>query len=275
MARRAQKALAALAETMFLRQHSAASEGRQPQLSRLIRNIEADDKRTPLDAQRRALSSDVSTSGRRMSGTSVSYASLALTLATGTGLLYYFQRERERKLQVALSRTETAGKAAIGGPFQLIDHEGRAFSSRDLLGKFALLYFGFTHCPDICPEELEKMAAAVASLDEETRKAVQCVFITLDPERDSVAQVKQYTKEFSKDFIGLTGSSQQVKDAARAYRVYFTRTNDEEDYLIDHSIIMYLINPAGDFVTFYGKNFTKDTLADSLKSVLSRWKSTH
>lgn len=67
----------------------------------------------------------------------------------------------------------------------------------------------------------------------------------------------------------------QVKDAARAYRVYFTRTNDEEDYLIDHSIIMYLINPAGDFVTFYGKNFTKDTLADSLKSVLSRWKSTH
>ncbi|KAK9805831.1 hypothetical protein WJX73_005158 [Symbiochloris irregularis] len=222
--------------------------------------------------QARGFATEQTASGRTTSRGPVSYTSLALTLATGMGLLYVYRMERERKLKALLSQTEQAGTAAIGGPFELVDQNGRAFGSKDLLGKFALLYFGFTHCPDICPEELEKMAKAMDLVGKDTEQDVQCVFLTLDPERDSVAQVKNYIQEFSPNFIGLTGSQEQVKSAARAYRVYYTKTDDSpEDYLIDHSIIMYLLNPKGEFVTFYGKNYTAETLADSVKGFVKNW----
>ena len=143
-------------------------------------------------------------------------------------------------------KTETAGKAAIGGPFELIDQSGKAFTDKDLLGKFALVYFGFTYCPDICPDELEKMTAAIDEVgmqprpppsqspyiqhawlqmlcsltttscyaEKQTGLQVQPVFISIDPERDSVKQVSSYVSEFHPRLIGLTGPLDKVKCCA-------------------------------------------------------------
>ncbi|KAK9807009.1 hypothetical protein WJX72_010700 [[Myrmecia] bisecta] len=200
----------------------------------------------------------------------VSYASLVLTLATGGGILYYFNTQKAKKLEDIRTQAASVGKAAIGGPFQLVDQTGKPFSDKNLLGKFALLYFGFTYCPDICPDELEKVAQAISAVEKDTGIQVQPVFISIDPERDSVPQVREYVKEFHPRMIGLTGTMDQVKAAARAYRVYFTKTDDEgPDYLVDHSIIEYLIDPKGEFVTFYGKNFTAKELAESMKKIVT------
>ena len=187
----------------------------------------------------------------------MSYISLALTFATGAGLFYYFDRQREAKragmqplcvscnngtpsadsrpAAEVLGKTQVAGKAAIGGPFQLVESaSGKLFSDKDLLGKWALLYFGFTFCPDICPEELEKLAAALGQVgalvlpvlcsfgssctglsrsqlaDKQVGEVVRPVFITLDPERDHPKQVAEYVREFHPRLVGLTGSPEQV-----------------------------------------------------------------
>jgi len=222
----------------------------------------------------RAFSSGTTEAAKPKQGP-VSGVSLGLTALTGAGLLYYFQHLQQQKLKAASLKTETAGRAAIGGPFDLLDQDGKPFTHEDLLGKFALIYFGFTYCPDICPDELEKMASAMDLMGKEQSSELQPVFISIDPERDSVAQVKSYIEEFHPRLIGLTGSLEKVKDAARQYRVYYTKTSETEDYLVDHSIIMYLVDPEGCFVTFYGKNFTPEQLSESVADHIRKWQEQH
>lgn len=133
-----------------------------------------------------------------------------------------------------------------------------------------MLYFGFTHCPDICPDELVKLAAAIDDVEKRTGKQVQPVFISIDPERDSVEKVNEYVKGFHPRLRGLTGPVEKVKEAAKAYRVYYTKTNDDpDDYLVDHSIIMYLLDPEGQFMAFYGKNLDKAELADRISKAIA------
>lgn len=211
-------------------------------------------------------------------------------MATGAGVLYWYQQEKAKKLEAISSKSVVVGQAAIGGPFSLIDHKGKPFTEKDLLGSFSMMYFGFTHCPDICPEELEKVAEAVDIAIQNTgidSKGLVPVFITVDPERDGPRQVGEYAKEFHPRMIALTGSPEAVKEAAKAYRVYYTKAGlaelsgssksnrkkqKDDDYLIDHSIITYLIDPDGKFVTFYGKNYTVDEMAQSLVGHLTSWK---
>lgn len=209
-------------------------------------------------------------------------------MATGVGVLYWYQQEKTKKLQAITGRAVVAGQAAIGGPFSLIDHHGKPFTEKNLLGSFSLVYFGFTHCPDICPEELEKVVAAVDMAAKRTAvpEGILPVFITLDPERDGTTQVAAYVAEFHPRLVGLTGSSEAVREAAKAYRVYYTRaglsevtgsgTKDkDDDYLIDHSIITYLSDPDGNFVTFYGKNYSGEEMAASVAGHVEAWKRSH
>lgn len=206
----------------------------------------------------------------------VSYISLALTVGTGGGLLYWFTREKDKKMEKLATKSVVVGNAAIGGPFELVDTSGRPFTDKDLLGEFALMYFGFTFCPDVCPEELEKIAAAADAIEKSTGRQVQLVFLSVDPERDGVEQVREYVREFHPRMIGLTGSLDKTKAAAAGYRVYYNKTNDAgDDYLVDHSIITYLINPEGKFVTFYGKNYTKEEMAGSIADHLRAWRDQH
>ncbi|KDD75817.1 SCO1/SenC-like protein [Helicosporidium sp. ATCC 50920] len=215
-------------------------------------------------ASSRSFSSE---SGKRALGGPVSLKSLALTFATGGAVLYYFNHARERKLveQTQSAKQVGVGAAAIGGPFELVDQDSKKFTDADLRGEFALIYFGFTHCPDICPEELEKISGAIDAVEKSTSVQIKPVFISIDPERDVVKEVKAYVKKFHPRMIGLTGTPEQCQAAARRYRVYYSKTTDSAtDYLVDHSIISYLLDPEGKFLTFYGKNMEAEQIATSM-----------
>lgn len=168
-----------------------------------------------------------------------------LFIATAGGLWAYFTYEKERMARKRIAeQTKGVGKPKVGGPFELVDQDGRVFSSNDMLGRYALVYFGFTHCPDICPDELDKMALMYDKVRERCGDVLLPMMITCDPARDSPAVLKEYLAEFHPDFIGLTGSHEQIKDTCKAYRVYFSTPKDVapgQDYLVDHSIYFYLM----------------------------------
>jgi protein SCO1 len=205
----------------------------------------------------------------------VSYLSLAITAATGGGLFWFYTQERDRRLEAATTeKSVVVGRAALGGPFELIDTRGRKFTDADLKGSWSMLYFGFTHCPDVCPEELEKVATAIDLIEKQTNEAVIPVFITVDPERDGVAQVKEYVSEFHPRMVGLTGSPEATRAAAKAYRVYAAKAggNGKDDYLVDHSIITYLLDPEGVFVAFYGKNNSVEEMVAGVRRHMEAWR---
>ncbi|KAK4342728.1 hypothetical protein RND71_038544 [Anisodus tanguticus] len=217
--------------------------------------------------------------GKSIRGSPVSWMSFFLLVCTGAGLVYYYDREKRRHIEDITNASTSAkegpsvGKAAIGGPFSLIDHNGKPVTEKDFFGKWTVVYFGFTHCPDICPDELQKLAAAVDKIKENSGIQVVPVFISVDPERDTVEQVGEYVKEFHPNLIGLTGSPEEIKKTARAYRVYYMKTEEEgSDYLVDHSIVMYLMDPKMEFVKFFGKNNDVDMLADGIIKEIKQYK---
>lgn len=170
----------------------------------------------------------------------ISWPTLFLTLATGCGVVAYYNISRSRKQAEAATRVEGYGRPLLGGPWSLVDGEGVPRTSGDYLGSYVLLYFGFTFCPDICPNELVKMAQVVNALDAQpgspTAGRVLPMFISLDPYRDTCEQVKAYCADFHPRMVGLTGTPGQVAKAAKAYRVYFSEVDRKEgqesdDYL--------------------------------------------
>ncbi|KAF3448166.1 hypothetical protein FNV43_RR08877 [Rhamnella rubrinervis] len=220
-----------------------------------------------------------SDSGKSVRGGPVSWLSFLLLVATGAGIVLYYDKEKKRHIEEIYSASKEVkegpgvGKGAIGGPFNLINHDGKNVTEKDFLGKWTVMYFGFTHCPDICPEELLKLAAAVDKIKQKSGIEIVPVFISVDPERDTVEQVGEYVKEFHLKLIGLTGSTDEIRNVARAYRVYYMKTAEEDsDYLVDHSIVMYLMCPDMQFVKFFGKNNDADSLADGIIKEIKSYK---
>ncbi|XP_053309148.1 protein SCO1 homolog, mitochondrial [Spea bombifrons] len=206
----------------------------------------------------------------------VSWKSLAATVALGGALMggmKYLKKEKEE--QIEQERHRSVGKPLLGGPFSLIDHNGQPKTDKDFLGQWVLLYFGFTHCPDICPEEIEKMILVVDEIDKmRSLPDITPIFITIDPERDDKEAVGRYVKEFSPKLIGLTGSTEQVEAVAKAYRVYFSPgpKDEDKDYIVDHTIIMYLIGPDGSFVDYYGQNKNNAEISLSIGAHMRKYK---
>ncbi|XP_041378563.1 protein SCO1 homolog, mitochondrial-like [Gigantopelta aegis] len=182
--------------------------------------------------------------------------------------------KKEKELKIAQERSKSLGKAAIGGPWKLMDHDGKERSSEEFLGQWVLLYFGFTHCPDICPEELEKTVEVVDGVDAlEGVPNLKPLFITVDPDRDTPKVIKEYCLEFSPKILGLTGTKEQIDNVTRSYRVYYSigPKDEDNDYIVDHSIIQYLVNPKGDFVDFYGQNKVAEEVKNSIVMQMHRY----
>ncbi|TVY34351.1 Protein SCO1, mitochondrial [Lachnellula subtilissima] len=219
-----------------------------------------------------------------------SYRAGLLFLTSGAGLIFYFRYEKARmeRLRVA-EATKGVGRPKVGGPFELVDQEGRKFTDEDMRGRYSLVYFGFSHCPDICPEELDKMAVMIdlvngeggtanseSSRDgKEKERKLLPLFITCDPARDTPAVLKEYLKEFHAGIVGLTGTWEQVKDVCKSYRVYFSTpegVKQGQDYLVDHSIYFYLMDPEGDFVEAIGRQHSPEQAAKIIEGHVGDWK---
>lgn len=201
---------------------------------------------------------------------------MAITFTIGGSLLgamKYFKKEKEEMIEK--ERTKSIGKPALGGPFSLVDHNHKPTRSEDFLGQWVLLYFGFTHCPDICPDELEKMIEVVEEIDQiKSLPNLTPVLITIDPDRDTPDAMAAYVKEFSPKLIGLTGTGAQVDQVSRAYRVYYSQgpKDEDNDYIVDHTIIMYLVGPEGDFLDYYGQNKRRAEISSSIAAHMRKYK---
>jgi|SRR6476620_215804 len=169
-------------------------------------------------------------------------------------------------------KVETTGTALIGGPFTLVDQNGKTVTDRDFRGKYMLIFFGFTHCPDICPAELQVMSAALDALGSKAHEVVP-VFVTLDPERDTSEVVGTYVKNFGKNFVGLTGSPSAIANAAKAYRVTYSKFEyNGKDvnyrYSIDHSALVYLMDKDGQYLTHFTYGTPASKMTETMRSYL-------
>jgi cytochrome oxidase Cu insertion factor (SCO1/SenC/PrrC family) len=162
----------------------------------------------------------------------------------------------------SLMQGRGGGSVQVGGPFSLTDQSGRRVTEKDFAGKVLLVNFGYTFCPDVCPTELAAMTAAIDQLGD-AAKRVQPLFITIDPTRDTVAQLALYHQNFHPSFAMLTGSEDEIARAARAYRVYYKKADSQSatEYLMDHSALVYLMGPDGRFLTHFTPQTTPELMA--------------
>lgn len=166
--------------------------------------------------------------------------------------------------------TQTSGQALVGGDWTLVDGQGNTRSNKDFLGQYQLVYFGFTHCPDICPTSLLLMDSALKGLGEKAKK-VTPIFITLDPERDTPEAVGQYVSHFNDRMVGLSGTPEQVARAAEAFKVYYRKVEDPQSamgYVVDHSGFMYLMGPDGAYITHFPHSISEQSLTDGLNAAI-------
>jgi len=159
--------------------------------------------------------------------------------------------------------------SAIGGPFHLVDQNGKTVTDGDLKGKWSLVYFGYTHCPDACPTALNDIAIALDELGPQ-RGAVRPVFITVDPERDTPEVLKSYVTSFDAPILALTGSREEIAQAAKDYRVYYAKHPEAGgDYSMDHSSVIYVMDPEGRFTASFTHESSPEQIAERLKKLLS------
>ena len=159
--------------------------------------------------------------------------------------------------------------SAIGGPFHLVDQEGKTVTDADLRGKWSLVYFGYTHCPDACPTALNDISIALDELGPK-RAAVRSVFITVDPERDTSEVLKSYVTSFDAPILALTGTPEEIAQAAKGYRVYYAKHPEVGgDYSMDHSSVIYVMDPQGRFTASFTQENSPEEIAERLKKLLA------
>ena len=201
---------------------------------------------------------------QRLSRVALVAAFVLLAVAVGFGVRLFLLRAG------APSAAMVSGAALIGGPFSLVDQDGKTRSDADFRGRYLLVYFGYTFCPDLCPTELQTISNALDRLGDKAAK-VQPLFITVDPARDTVAVMKGYVGHFHPGLVGLTGSVTQIAAAARAYRVYYAKVPAAEggdNYLMDHSGFVYLMGPDGRYITHFTPQTTAKQMAKAIAKLL-------
>ena len=188
---------------------------------------------------------------------------VAATLALLGGLFAYVQINRSDDAFAECRQGQIAG-GDIGGPFTLVNTAGQAVTDAEVLTKPALVYFGYTFCPDVCPFDMARNVEAVDLLAAQGVE-VTPVFISIDPERDTPEALADYAANMHPALVALTGSAEQVKAASQAYKTYYRKQpSDDEYYLMDHSTFTYLMLPGTGFVDFFRREVTSDQMAESV-----------
>lgn len=191
---------------------------------------------------------------------------IAAALATVT-VVVVTGRERA----AAAADGTATGTATVGGPFQLVDQDGKAVDQTLLNGKWTLVFFGFTYCPDFCPTTLNGLAATKARMGE-AGKDLQIAFITVDPARDTPQQLKDYLASdgFPQGVIGLTGTDQQIADVAKTYRAFYEKVGTGDAYTMNHALTVYLMGPDGKYRSALAYDLGPDKSAQLIERVMKR-----
>jgi protein SCO1/2 len=192
-----------------------------------------------------------------------------ILVAAAGWLLWPVDREQQHSA-AELMDIVMWGREPIGGPFALIDHNGKPRTDADFRGKLLLIYFGFTYCSDACPTDLQAIAGAVDKLGS-MGEAVQPLFITVNPEMDTPEQLKTYVALFHPRMIGLTGDRRQIREVARAYKVYFAKTMPaiRSDPNVDHSGLVFLVGTDGQYIGFFPPGTPADRMVEVLRPQLA------
>jgi protein SCO1/2 len=194
---------------------------------------------------------------------------LAVALSAGWALLWLHPGGVGQAIRSAVGLAGQAG-VQVGGPFSLVDQTGRPVTDATWRGRWMLVYFGYTTCPDVCPTELQTIAASLDLLGPQAPQVVP-IFISIDPGRDTPARLADYVKLFDERLVGLTGTLQQIAAVARAYRVYYAIVNSKGSatYLMDHSSFLYLMGPDGTLRALFRPGTSAQELAEAIRTRLA------
>ncbi len=189
-------------------------------------------------------------------------AAVIVAVIASIGLLFW----------LAGNRKADTDQPVIGGAFELVDQNGKPFTEKNLKGKYSLIYFGYTYCPDVCPTELQTMTQALEMLGPMASR-IRPVMISVDPERDTPEVLKEYLTNFYPGFVGLTGTPEQVRKAGQAYRVFYRKTDEKSasDYLMDHSSIVYLMDPKGRYLKHFAYGTSPEKMADGIRKAIEKY----
>ena len=198
------------------------------------------------------------------------FAGACIAIATALAAVTVIVVTGRDRAQSVAEGTAT-GQPSVGGPFQLVNQDGQAVDQTLLDGKWSLVFFGFTYCPDFCPTTLTAMEATRARLGD-AADDLQIVFITVDPERDTPQALKDYLSSdgFPPGVVGLTGSDEQVTGAARAYRAYYEKVGEGDAYTMNHSLTVYLMGPDGQFRSALAHDLGPERSAELIRRVIAR-----
>ncbi len=166
---------------------------------------------------------------------------------------------------------KTYGQATVGGPFSLLDQDGTTRTDADYKGKYMVVYFGYSFCPDICPAALYNMTQAFQEMSSKELKDLSPLFITIDPQRDTISNLKTYMQNFHPSFTALTGSQDQIDKAIKGYRVYAKKAKPDgtsTEYLLDHSSIVYVMDRQGRFVTSFNHQTEPEVIKQTLRKII-------
>ena len=193
------------------------------------------------------------------------FVALALFVALGIGSSF-FGSEKVPDGTVPLK------PPAIGGPFELVDHTSRTVTDKDFHSKYLLIFFGYIYCPDVCSTAVITISDALDILGPDMANKITPVFVSVDHERDTPESLREYVGQFSPRFVGMTGTKKQISQVAKAYNVYFAKSEEPggnaENYFMDHSAITYLMGPDGKFIRHFPYGIDPKNMADQIKKIL-------
>ena len=218
------------------------------------------------DARQSARADDRTRSRRRRVS-----ATLALTCMLLGAFVSARAEDAANASPAALIEALLQGREPVGGPFDLVDHNGQHRTDADFHGKLVLIYFGYTHCPDVCPTELQAMSLALDMLGP-AAEAVQPLFITVDPARDAPSHLADYLSSFHPRLVALTGEDSAIRKVALAYKVYFARSSSAggDDYTVDHTGFIYLVGKDGRYLGFLPPGTAPEQIARAIQAHLER-----